>query len=59
MEHEDPEKRIAELERQLADAKAARKEGIGLRPGDRRDQAAPYQADQPYQAEQHFTGQAR
>ncbi|MDT5252301.1 MAG: hypothetical protein QOH07_1249, partial [Mycobacterium sp.] len=59
MEHEDPEKRIAELERQLADAKAARKEGIGLRPGDRRDQAAPYQADQPYQAEQHVTGQAR
>jgi len=60
MEHEDPEKRIAELE-----TSASRRQGPPARKGSACDpatvvtQAAPYQADQPYQAEQHFTGQAR
>jgi hypothetical protein len=60
MDHEDPEKRIAELERQLADAKAARDEEARPPLGDHRDAAAPYDAPQlPYQAAQHFAGQTR
>jgi hypothetical protein len=57
MDHEDSERRIAELERQLADAKAAREEEVRPRLGDRGDAAAlddPRQ--QPYQAEQEIGG---
>jgi hypothetical protein len=57
MDHEDSERRIAELERQLADAKAAREEEVRPRLGDRGDAAAlddPRQ--QPYQAEQDIGG---
>jgi hypothetical protein len=60
MDHEDPEKRIAELERQLADANAARDEEARPPLGDHRDAAAPYDAPQlPNQAAQHFAGQTR